>query len=152
MFLVVGVTGVDRMEGRVPLSKILVIRHGDRLRNFGRDEELLLFKILSAFVQLWRHRSRYPVFGWRWYPMQQPKTVSLNCQTSRKDKRGKGYPKTHPNNPSPPQWRLGTSTTSRMVLGKGILVYTSRRIPQTYSKSYEYTYTRRGFSTCCKPH
>lgn len=30
-------------------------------------------------------------------------------------------PNTHPNSPSPPQWRLGTNTTSLRLLGGGEL-------------------------------
>jgi hypothetical protein len=70
VFIVVGVARVHRMKGSIPLSVIILIRYRNRLRNFGRDEELLLFKILSTFVQLWRHRSRRSVFRWRWYPMK----------------------------------------------------------------------------------
>ena len=93
MFVVVGVIGVHRMERLVPLLVIVVLRHGNRLGNFGRDEELLLFEIFPSFVQFWRHRSWHSVFRWRRYPMQQPKAENRNCQTWWVDERGQKLPK-----------------------------------------------------------
>lgn len=77
MFVVKRVTGVHRMRRLIPLSVVVVvviIQYGNRLKNFGRNEELLLFKIFCAFVQLWRHHSRRSIFRWRWYSMKQPET------------------------------------------------------------------------------
>jgi hypothetical protein len=70
--------GVGGMEGLVPLRILTIVRYGDWLRDFGRDEELLLFKILCTFVQLWGYRSGLPVLRWGWYPMKQSKTGDRN--------------------------------------------------------------------------
>ena len=70
VFFVMGVTRVYGIKGPIPLLIVIILWYGHRLRNFSRDEELLLLKFLHAFVQFWRHRSRLSVLGGRWYPMQ----------------------------------------------------------------------------------
>lgn len=57
------------MEGLIPLLMVVILWHGHRLGNLSGDEELLLLKFFSTFVQLWRYRSRLSVLGRRWYPM-----------------------------------------------------------------------------------
>jgi hypothetical protein len=51
----------------------------------------------------------------------------------------KTNPKTHPNSPSPPQWRLGTNTTSLRLLRSDWLekCRACQHSTRTYSKSYE---------------
>ena len=93
MLVVMRVAGVHRMEGLIPLSVIVVIRYRNRLRNFSGDEKLLLFKILSSFKQLRRHRSRLSVFRRRWYSMKQPEAGSKNLQTRQMGEQGSKLPK-----------------------------------------------------------
>ena len=50
VFPVMRATRVCGMDGLIPLLIVINLWYGHRLRNFSRDEELLLLKVLYAFV------------------------------------------------------------------------------------------------------
>ena len=91
VFMVVGVTGVCGMEGPIPILVVIVLWYGHRLRDFSRNEELLLLEVL-CFVQLWGYRSRLSVLRRRWDPMEQSETKGQHRETSRMGKQGPNLP------------------------------------------------------------
>jgi hypothetical protein len=79
------------MEGPIPILVFIVLRYGHRLRDFSRNEELLLLEVLRL-VQLRGYRSRLSVLGRRWDPMEQSETEGQHCETSKMGKRGSELP------------------------------------------------------------